>query len=36
LTILTISDSLVTKEETSKEERESTFSDMIRIALSTL
>jgi len=36
LTILTISDSLVTKEETTKEERESTFSDMIKIALGTL
>ncbi|MCF6306468.1 MAG: purine-nucleoside phosphorylase [Flavobacteriaceae bacterium] len=36
LTILTISDSLITKEETTKEERESTFSDMIRIALGTL
>jgi len=36
LAILTISDSLVTKEETTKEERESTFSDMIKIALGTL
>jgi len=36
LTILTISDSLITKEETTKEERESTFSDMIKIALGTL
>jgi len=36
LTILTISDSLVTKEKTSAKERESTFSTMIEIALSTL
>lgn len=36
LTILTISDSLITKEETTSEERESTFSDMIKIALGTL
>lgn len=36
LTILTISDSLVTKEETSSEERESTFSTMIEIALNTI
>ena len=36
LTVLTISDSLITKEETTSEERESTFSDMIKIALGTL
>lgn len=36
LAILTISDSLVTKERTSAEERESTFNTMIEIALSTL
>lgn len=36
LTILTISDSLVTKEATTTEERESTFSKMIEIALGTL
>ncbi len=36
LAILTISDSLVTKEETSSEERESTFSTMIEIALNTI
>ncbi len=36
LTILTISDSLVTQEKTSAKERESTFSTMIEIALSTL
>ncbi len=36
LTILTISDSLVTKEKTSAKERESTFSTMVEIALSTL
>ena len=36
LSILTISDSLVTKERTSAEERESTFNTMIEIALSTL
>ncbi len=36
LTILTISDSLITKEKTSAKERESTFSTMIEIALSTL
>lgn len=36
LAILTISDSLVTKEETSSEERESTFSTMIEIALNTV
>lgn len=36
LAILTISDSLVTKEETTSEERESTFNTMIEIALNTL
>ncbi len=36
LAILTISDSLVTKEKTTSKERESTFSTMIEIALSTL
>jgi len=36
LAILTISDSLVTKEETTSDERESTFNSMIEIALSTL
>jgi len=36
LSILTISDSLVTKETTSTNERESTFETMIEIALSTL
>ncbi len=36
LTILTISDSLVTKEKTSAKERENTFSTMVEIALSTL
>ena len=36
LTILTISDSLITKEKTSAKERESTFSTMVEIALSTL
>ncbi len=36
LTILTISDSLVTKETTTSEERESTFYTMINMALSTL
>ncbi|ULC57889.1 purine-nucleoside phosphorylase [Flaviramulus sp. BrNp1-15] len=36
LSILTISDSLVTKKRTSAEERESTFNTMIEIALSTL
>ncbi|MEW7289982.1 purine-nucleoside phosphorylase [Aquimarina sp. 2304DJ70-9] len=36
LAILTISDSLVTGERTSSEERETTFSNMIKIALSTL
>jgi purine-nucleoside phosphorylase len=36
LSILTISDSLVTKEATSADERESTFNTMIEIALSTL
>lgn len=36
LAILTISDSLVTKEQTSADERESTFNTMIEMALSTL
>ncbi len=36
LAILTISDSLVTKEKTTSKERETTFSTMIEIALSTL
>jgi purine-nucleoside phosphorylase len=36
LAILTISDSLVTKERTSAEKRESTFNKMVEIALSTL
>ena len=36
LAILTISDSLVTKERTTSNERESTFNTMIEIALSTL
>lgn len=36
LTILTISDSLVTQEETTSEERESTFGTMVEIALHTL
>jgi len=36
LTILTISDSLVTGEETTSEERQTTFKDMIEIALGTL
>ena len=36
LAILTISDSLVTKEETTADERESTFNSMIEIALNTL
>lgn len=36
LAILTISDSLVTKEKTSADERETTFNTMIEIALSTL
>ena len=36
LSILTVSDSLVTKEATSADERESTFNTMIEIALSTL
>ncbi len=36
LAILTISDSLVTKERTSTDERETTFNTMIEIALSTL
>lgn len=36
LSILTISDSLVTGEETTSEERQTTFKDMIKIALETL
>ena len=36
LTILTISDSLVTKEKTSAEEREGTFKEMVLIALDTV
>ncbi|MFD2724665.1 purine-nucleoside phosphorylase [Hyunsoonleella rubra] len=36
LSILTVSDSLVTKEKTTAEERESSFSTMIEIALNTL
>ncbi|WAC02788.1 purine-nucleoside phosphorylase [Lacinutrix neustonica] len=36
LAILTISDSLVTKQKTSSEERESTFNQMVEIALATL
>lgn len=36
LTILTISDSLVTKEKTSAEEREGTFKEMVLIALDTI
>ena len=36
LAILTISDSLVNKQETNSDERESTFSEMIEIALHTL
>jgi len=36
LSILTVSDSLVTKEKTSSDERESTFNTMIEIALNTL
>ena len=36
LAILTISDSLITKEKTTAEERESTFNKMIEIALGTL
>lgn len=36
LSILTVSDSLVTKEKTTSKERESTFSTMIKIALATL
>ena len=35
LAILTVSDHLVTKEETTAQERQSTFSDMITIALDT-
>jgi purine-nucleoside phosphorylase len=33
LTILTVSDNLVTTEETTSKEREKTFTDMIKIAL---
>ena len=33
LTILTVSDSLVTKEETTAEEREKSFTQMMKIAL---
>lgn len=36
LSILTVSDSLVTKERTSADDRESTFSTMVEIALGTL
>jgi len=36
LSILTISDSLVTKERTSAEERELTFKEMVLIALETI
>jgi len=36
LSILTVSDSLVTKERTTADERESTFSTMVKIALNTL
>ena len=36
LTILTVSDSLVTQEKTTSKERESTFSSMVEIALGTL
>jgi purine-nucleoside phosphorylase len=36
LSILTVSDSLVTKERTTADERESTFRTMIEIALNTL
>ena len=36
LSILTVSDSLVTKERTSGDDRESTFSTMVEIALNTL
>lgn len=35
LTVLTVSDHLVTREETSAEERQTTFSDMVRLALDT-
>ncbi len=34
--LLTISDSLVTKEETTPKERETAFSDMMRLALETI
>ena len=36
LTILTISDSLVTGEETTSEERQTTFKEMIEVALGIL
>jgi purine-nucleoside phosphorylase len=36
LAIFTISDSLVTHEATSSEERQSSFNDMVKIALGTL
>lgn len=35
LTVLTVSDHLVTREETSAEERQTTFSEMVRLALDT-
>ena len=35
LTVLTVSDHLVTHEETSAEERQTTFSEMVRLALDT-
>ena len=35
LTILTISDSFITHEVTSAEERQTTFNDMIKVALET-
>jgi purine-nucleoside phosphorylase len=36
LSILTVSDHLVTREETSAEERQTTFQDMVRVALETI
>ena len=36
LTILTVSDSLVTREETTSEEREKTFTQMMELALDTI
>ena len=36
LTVLTVSDHLVTHEETSAEDRQTTFSDMVRLALDTV